>query len=113
MLSATGWWLAVAPVDLRCGMDRLLVTVGEVLGQDVRAGGAFVFRNRAGTRIKVLCVDAHGVWLSTRRLHQGRFHWPRAGDGAWALTPEQFGWLIAGVDWQRLSTQLMALPKLI
>ena len=73
MLTPTGWWLAVAPVDLRYGVDRLLTTVCEQLGHDPRDGGAYVFRNRAGTRVKVLCVDAQGVWLSTRRLHEGAF----------------------------------------
>jgi transposase len=43
------------------------------------------------------------VWLSVRRLHQGRFVWPRSGDAVYALTAEQFAWLSAGVDWQRLS----------
>ena len=62
MLSPTGWWLALAPVDLRCGIDRLLVAVQATLGRDAFDGGAFVFRNRAGTRIKVLVVDATGVW---------------------------------------------------
>lgn len=110
MLKATGWWLAVAPVDLRFGIDRLLLTVREVLGRDPRDGGAYLFRNRAGTRIKVICVDGQGVWLSTRRLHEGTFHWPRAHDALWSLTPEQFDWLSAGVNWQRLSSQRMALP---
>jgi hypothetical protein len=32
MLSPTGWWLVTAPMDLRCGMDRLLVHVRETLG---------------------------------------------------------------------------------
>lgn len=103
MLSPTGWWLAVAPIDLRCGIDRLLVQVQTALGREPFDGGAYVFRNRAGTRIKVLCVDAHGVWLSVRRLHEGRFVWPRAGAGLCTLTAEQFAWLSAGVDWQRLS----------
>ena len=103
MLSPTGWYLAVAPVDLRCGIDRLLVQVQAVLGRDPRDGGAYVFRNRAATRIKVLCVDAQGVWLSVRRLHEGRFLWPRVGDALCALSPAQFAWLSAGVDWQRLS----------
>lgn len=111
MLSPTGWWLAVAPVDLRCGIDRLLVRVGEVLEQVPTSGGAYVFRNRAGTRIKVLCVDAHGVWLCVRRLHQGRFHWPRAGEAVCTLSIEQFQWLCAGVDWQRLSMSLEGLGK--
>lgn len=103
MLSPSGWWLAQAPIDLRCGIDRLLLQVQSMLGRDACDGGAYVFRNRSGTRIKVLCVDAQGVWLSVRRLHQGRFVWPRSGDASFALTAEQFAWLAAGVDWQRLS----------
>ena len=111
MLSPTGWWLAVAPVDLRCGIDRLLMKVQVDFGRDSRDGGAYVFRNRAATRIKVLCVDAHGVWLSVRRLHEGNFVWPRAGESVCALTQAQFAWLCAGVDWQRLSRGLEGLPN--
>lgn len=105
-MSATGWWLAQAPVDLRCGIDRLLVQVQDALGRNAVDGGAYVFRNRAGTRIKVLCVDAHGIWLAVRRLHHGRFVWPAVGDCVCALSPEQFEWLCAGVDWQRLSLRI-------
>jgi hypothetical protein len=48
MLRPTGWWLAVTPVvDLRCGIDRLLVAVQSVLGRDAFDGGAYVFRNRS------------------------------------------------------------------
>jgi transposase len=111
MLSPTGWYLAVVPIDLRCGIDRLLVKVQGEFGRDVRDGGAYVFRNRAATRIKVLCVDAQGVWLSVRRLHEGRFIWPRANDALCTLSPAQFAWLRAGVDWQRLSTRIEGLPS--
>lgn len=58
---------------------------------------ARVFANKARTCIKVLRWDKHGVWLYTRRLHKGHFHWPRANDAAWSLTPEQFEWLIIGI----------------
>ncbi len=111
MLTPTGWWLAVAPVDLRCGVARLLVKVHTELGRRTGDGGAYVFRNRASTRIKVLCVDATGVWLCVRRLHRGGFTWPRLGEGVCALSPEQFAWLCAGVDWQRLSMRIEGLPK--
>jgi transposase len=104
MLSPTGWWLVTAPMDLRCGMDRLLVHVRETLGQDPFDGAAYVFRHRAATRIKVLCCDAQGIWLAVRRLQEGRFRWPTAGEATWSLTPQQFAWLCAGVDWQRLSS---------
>lgn len=113
MLKPAGWWLAVAPVDLRCGVDRLLIKVRDELRHDPRDGGAYLFRNRAGTRLKVLCVDAQGVWLCTRRLHEGSFHWPRARDAVWSLTPEQFAWLSAGVNWQRLSCDMSSVGKLV
>jgi len=103
MLSPTGWWLAVAAIDLRCGIDRLLLAVQTTLGRDAFDGGAFVFRNRSGTRIKVLVVDATGVWLCVRRLNAGRFTWPRGNASLCELTADQFFWLCAGVDWQRLS----------
>ena len=113
MLSPTGWWVAVSPIDLRAGIDRLLGVIVQDFGRDVRDGGAYVFRNRAGTRIKLVCVDGQGVWLCVRRLHEGSFHWPRAGDAMCALTAEQFSWLSAGVDWQRLSRDVCALPKIV
>jgi transposase len=103
MLTPTGWFLATVPIDLRCGADRLLVSVQSLVGHDAFAGGAYVFRNRSATRIKVLLADATGVWLCTRRLQSGRFVWPRAGEVLCALSATQFSWLCAGVDWQRLS----------
>ena len=111
MLSPTGWWLVTAPIDLRCGMDRLLVHVREILDRNPFDGAAYVFRNRAATRIKVLCCDAQGTWLAVRRLQDGRFIWPASGATTWSLNPEQFGWLCAGVDWQRLSPQKRLAPR--
>jgi transposase len=103
MLTLTSWWLVTAPTDLRCGMDRLLVAVRTVLDREPIEGEAYVFCNRAGTRIKLLSCDRHGVWLAVRRLYQGRFVWPRAGATSWTLSAEQFAWLSMGVDWRRLS----------
>ena len=49
MLTPQGWWLVVAPMDLRGGMDRLLVHVRlctpygrTALGRDPFDGGAYV-----------------------------------------------------------------------
>ena len=99
------WWLVTAPIDFRCGIDRLLVQVREVLGCDPLDGSAYVFRNRRSTRIKVLVVDAQGAWLSMRRLHHGRFTWP-SGEVLWSLNRTQFRWLCTGVDWRRLDGQI-------
>jgi transposase len=96
-------WLAVAPVDMRRGLDGLSAVVQQSLGQSPCAGSAFIFRNRAGNRLRLLLWDGNGVWLCQRRLHQGRFVWPKVDDKVFALSQAQWQWLVAGVDWQRLA----------
>ena len=91
-------WLSVTPVDLRRGTDGLSALLQQTLGQQPCAGSAFVFRNAAGNRIKVLLWDGNGVWLCQRRLHQGHFIWPKQGESSFSITQSQWEWLIAGVD---------------
>ncbi len=113
MLRPTGLWLALAPIDLRCGMDRLLVLVQTQFARDGFDGGAYLFRNRSSSRLKIVCADAQGVWLCTRRLHRGQFVWPRVGEAMFSVSAAQFEWLIAGVDWQRLSARIEDVPRLL
>ena len=63
------------------------------------------FATRPGNRIKVLLWDGNGVWLCQRRLHQGHFIWPKPGECSFSITQAEWEWLIAGVDWRRLSAQ--------
>jgi transposase len=98
-------WLSIALVDLRKGIDRLSTLAQQALGQPC-AGSAVVFRNAAGNRIKVLLWDGNGVWLCQRRLHQGHFIWPTLEERCFSITQAQWEWLIAGVDWRRLSAPL-------
>ncbi|MEO8039529.1 MAG: IS66 family insertion sequence element accessory protein TnpB [Betaproteobacteria bacterium] len=111
MLRPSTWWLAVEPIDLRCGIDRLLVVVQSIFGRDAFDGSAYVFRNRSGSRIKLVLGDATGVWLCVRRLQQGGFVWPRAGDALCRIDAQQFEWLCKGVDWQRLSMRTESLVR--
>lgn len=96
-------WLLVAPVDMRSGIDSLSQRIQNLLGKSPCDGNAYAFRNRRGTRLKLLLWDGSGVWLCQRRLHQGKFVWPRAEDATVTLTAQQWAWLVTGVDWQRLS----------
>jgi transposase len=100
-------WLAVKPVDMRKGFDGLSAIIQEALGEFPGSGAAFIFRNQAGNRLKMILWDGNGVWLCHRRLHKGGFVWPSSQATSFSLTLEQWHWLIAGVDWRRLS----ALPK--
>ena len=103
MLQPRAWYVAVQPIDLRCGMDRLLLLVKNQFGGDGFDGAAYVFRNRSGQRLKLLCVDATGVWLCVRRLHRGSFVWPGSDAGLMAVSAAQMDWLAMGVDWQRMT----------
>lgn len=75
--------------------ESAVAHVREVLGCEALDDSAYVFRNRRATNIKVLVVDAQGVWLSVRRLHQRRFVWPAAGEPLWPLSRTQCRWLCA------------------
>ena len=102
MLTPQHIWLAREPVDMRRGIDTLTQYVTDNLHQVWQDQAAFVFCNKSHSRVKVLRWDKHGVWLCVRRLHQGHFIWPKQGDAAWNLSPEQFDWLTRGIDWQRV-----------
>ena len=104
MIRIDAMWLAVDPVDMRAGADRLIARVVEVFGA-AQAHHGYLFANARGTRMKLVVHDGFGVWCATRRLNQGRFVWPRMGSGVSApptLTQAQFDALVLGLPWQRL-----------
>lgn len=94
--------IMVKPVDMRLGVDGLSSLVQQALGKTACDGAVYLFRNKAGNRIKALRWDGNGVWLCQRRLHQGKFHWAKIGDASLSLTREQFDALVMGLDWQRI-----------
>ena len=96
-------WLAVEPMDMRAGSERLLARVVQVFGS-AQAHHGYLFANARATRIKLLVHDGFGVWCAARRLNQGRFVWPRdaATEAApMTLTQPQFDALVLGLPWQR------------
>jgi transposase len=98
-------WLVLDPMDMRLGIDGLSSRLQQTLGRSPCDGTAYAFRNRRGTRLKLIQWDGTGVWLSQRRLHQGSFVWPSKSDKTFTLTQAQWQWLITGVDWQRLEAR--------
>jgi transposase len=61
-------FLAVQPVDCRKGIDGLAAVCRQLLGENPLGGAVYVFRNRAGTTLKLLAYDGHGFWLCTNYL---------------------------------------------
>ena len=103
MIRIDAMWLAVEPVDMRAGADRLLMTVVQVFGA-AQAHHGYLFANARATRIKLIVHDGFGIWCAARRLNQGRFTWPSpsASLPLPTLTQAQFDALVLGLPWHRL-----------
>ena len=101
MIRIDAMWLAVEPVDMRSGADRLLAQVVQVFGS-AQAHHGYLFANARFTRMKLVLHDGFGVWCATRRLNEGRFCWPSGVLAQPTLTKAQFDALVLGLPWQRL-----------
>ena len=104
MIRIDAVWLAVHPIDMRAGADRLLASVVHVFGA-AQAHHGYLFANARASRIKLLVHDGFGVWCAARRLNKGAFEWPRGGaidEPALTLSKDQFDALVLGLPWQRL-----------
>jgi transposase len=86
-------------------MDSLLAQVVHVFGS-AQPHVAYAFANARANRIKVLLSDGYGLWLCTRRLHQGSLDWPTGADTQMALTAQQWQALTVGLPWQRLGSSI-------
>lgn len=71
-------YVALEPVDMRFGFDRLGGMVRERMRLEPRTRAMFVFVGKRGHTMKVLTWDGTGVVLVHKRLDAGRFELPVA-----------------------------------
>jgi len=74
-------FVALEPVDMRLGFERLSGMVRERMGYEPRSGALFVFVGRRRQLVKILYADATGICLFAKRLDAGVFSLP-AGTAA-------------------------------
>jgi transposase len=58
----------------------------------------FLFRGRRADRIKGLLWEGDGFLLLYKRLEDGRFKWPRNASEVRAMSPQQYRWLMEGLQ---------------
>ena len=93
-------YLAVDPVDMRCGHDGLASIVRAQWNVDVFSGDLFVFLGRRFDRCKILYWDRGGFVLYYKRLERGRFRAPqvRADGRTVQLDSTALAMLVDGID---------------
>jgi transposase len=76
-------FVALEPVDMRYGFERLSGWVRERVGYEARSGALFVFVGKRRASLKIIFFDGSGNCLFSKRLDRGTFALPQAPtDGA-------------------------------
>ena len=91
-------YIALGYTDLRRGIDGLAAVVQESFELDPFTNTLFLFCGRRKDRIKGLLWEGDGFLLLYKRLEAGSFQWPRTGEEARQLTPQQYRWLMEGLS---------------
>ena len=91
-------YIAPGYTDLRRGIDVLAAIVQERFALDPFTNTLFLFCGRRKDRIKGLLWEGDGFLLLYKRLEAGSFQWPRTGEEARQLTPQQYRWLMEGLS---------------
>jgi transposase len=101
---------ATQPVDFRKGMVGLAALVQRELRLDPFSGMLFIFRAHRADRVKLLVWDGTRLVLVTKRLQDGKFRWPRPGDGVMKLSAAPAAALFEGLDWTRVHVPRVPKP---
>ena len=80
-------YIACGYTDLRKGIDGLARLVQQQFALD-----------RRRDRIKGLYWEKDGFILLYKRLEQGAYQWPRSESEVKTLTPQQYRWLMEGLQ---------------
>lgn len=69
-------FVALSPIDLRWGFDRLAGVVEEQVGRPARSGALFVFFGKRKSALKILFFDGSGMCMFYKRLDDQTFRLP-------------------------------------
>ena len=91
-------YIACGYTDLRRGIDGLASIVQQQFQLDPFTNTLFLFCGRRRDRLKALYSEGDGLLLLYKRLESGSFQWPRNETEARVLTPQQYRWLMEGLN---------------
>ena len=92
-------YLATGYTDLSRGMEGLASIIKFNFQLDpYQKDILFLFCGRHTDRIKGLVWEGDGFLLLYKRLELGAFNWPRTKEEALEITPEQYQYLMQGLE---------------
>ena len=91
-------YIACGFTDLRKGIDGLAAMVQQQFRLDPYTNTLFLFCGHKKDRIKGLYWESNGFVLVYKRLEQGTYQWPRSAAEVKELTPQQYRWLMEGLQ---------------
>jgi transposase len=94
-------FVALSPIDLRWGFDRLSGLVDEQLGRTTRSGALFVFFGKRKSALKILFYDGSGLCVFYKRLDAGTFRAPASATGestSVVMSERELDDLLDGID---------------
>lgn len=100
-LSSPTIWIYPTAVDFRKSINGLSALVRSGFKERVQEG-IFIFYSHDRKKIKLLAWHGNGFVLVYKRLEQGRFI-IKPNTESYALDEKQLSWLLAGLDWVKMS----------
>ena len=94
-------YLCLTACDMRKSFDSLHALVRDHLELDAYAGHLFVFTSRRRDRVKILYWDRDGFAIWSKRLEEGTYAAPFAGEAGEKrreITAQELGALLSGID---------------
>jgi transposase len=94
-------YLCLTACDMRKSFDSLHALVRDHLELDPYAGPLFVFTSRRRDRVKILYWDRDGFAIWSKRLEEGTYAVPFAGEAGEKrreITVQELGAVLSGID---------------
>ena len=91
-------YVACGRTDMRRSIDGLAAIVSKSFQLDPFSNSLFLFCGHHKDRVKALFWDENGFVLLYKRLETGRFQWPKTEEEVQQITPQQFRWLMEGLN---------------
>jgi transposase len=92
-----------SPVDFRQGVNGLSSVITQTASGDLTED-IYVFYNKARDKLKILTWHKNGFLLIYKRFERMKVKVVlKQADGCCSISEEEFGWLLAGLDWQAMT----------